>query len=409
MKKYQKKIEKTIDRILRPRHYWRDISFDELGQLYASMMFRYLGLSLVGIFVPIYLLELGYSLTIILAFYGIFYISQGFGNVLGSILVGRHGPKRTMAVSYVLQVVALLLIASLDSNSYQVWLAACIWGAANGVFYIAYHVNFSKIRHAKHGGKEIGYMNIVMKVGALIGPLVGGLIATIFSPEYTFLAAILFFVGGLVPLTASGETTRSNQPVRIKAYQVKPIFRDLLAYSGLSVSHSAVATVWPVYIAVTVFTSGVYVKLGGLSTISAVAIIAMSYIIGKLIDNNRGRLLLRVSTCISVALHITRIFVQSVGGVVAVSIAQEFGETATRMPLTKGMYDSASRYEGHRIVYILIMEAYASVWKSLVMWLAVLVSICIPSLVFTVVFVVAAIGSTIVLLEKFPALDSKKV
>lgn len=58
-------IQKIINTLLEPRHFWRTVGFDELSEIYTSQMLRSLAASLVGIFVPIYLYKIGYSLVAI--------------------------------------------------------------------------------------------------------------------------------------------------------------------------------------------------------------------------------------------------------------------------------------------------------------------------------------------------------
>src|SRR5688500_12583149 len=100
-------LKRLIHRLLWKRHYWRDLSFSELSELYTSMMFRSLAISLVGIFVPVYLYQLGYSISAIFAFNCFFFISRLFWDVGASFIVARIGPKHGMITSYGLQIIAL--------------------------------------------------------------------------------------------------------------------------------------------------------------------------------------------------------------------------------------------------------------------------------------------------------------
>ncbi len=42
-------LKKIVYSLLRHRHFWREVGFDELSELYVSMMFRGLSISLPGI------------------------------------------------------------------------------------------------------------------------------------------------------------------------------------------------------------------------------------------------------------------------------------------------------------------------------------------------------------------------
>jgi hypothetical protein len=79
--------------------------------------------------------------------------------------------KTFLAVSYVLQIIALGMFMGLGSGAFPLWLVALFWGAAGSLFFTAFHVDFSKVKHAEHGGKEVGFMMIMQRVGGLLGPL----------------------------------------------------------------------------------------------------------------------------------------------------------------------------------------------------------------------------------------------
>ena len=59
-------IRKFVQNTLKVRHYWRKNDYDELGELYVTTFFRGLSISMVGLFVPIYMLRLHYSIASIL-------------------------------------------------------------------------------------------------------------------------------------------------------------------------------------------------------------------------------------------------------------------------------------------------------------------------------------------------------
>ena len=87
-----KMLQKLINSVLRPRHFWRNVGFDELSELYASMLLRSLALSLIGLFVPIYLYKLGYSITDILGFFTVFFLIRIPVDIVVAFIVGRIGP-----------------------------------------------------------------------------------------------------------------------------------------------------------------------------------------------------------------------------------------------------------------------------------------------------------------------------
>lgn len=389
------------------RRFWQEITYDELSQMYISMVFRSLGNSVISIFLPIFLYRLGYPVYIIFAFFSVWYGFMMIGSIVGAFIMARYGPKRTMGFSYVIHSSALLLLATMEHRIAPIWLVAVLFGLANGVFFVAYHVNFSKIKTRKSGGSELGYMTIVEKIGSVAGPMVGGIISTFFAPGYTFLAAILLYVGGLIPLTATGETVRLRQRLKLDKRDLAPFKRDLISAAGINMHSGINSTVWPLFLSIIVFSGGVYMKLGILSTLSTMAMIAIAYTVGKLVDERRGRLLLRSGAVMNAIINLFRPLVASVGGVATVSLGQEVADVATRLPFTKGFYDAADRFESERITYVVMIESVSACSKSFILGLIAIVAWGLPSLTFTVAFMLAAIASLLIMAERFAALKPK--
>ena len=147
-------IQKLIHKILEPRHFWRTVGFDELSELYTSQLLRSLAISTIGVFTPIYLYKLGYSLSSMYDFFSAF-------------VVARIGPKHTMLLSSIIHVIYLSLILTIGDLHYPIMVPAMVGSLAYSLHLLAVQVNFSKIKHVDHGGKELGYMVVVERLGGV--------------------------------------------------------------------------------------------------------------------------------------------------------------------------------------------------------------------------------------------------
>lgn len=401
-------LKKTITSLLSARHPWRVVNFDELGELYVSMMFRNLAISLIGVFVPIYLYQLGIGLQTILLFYATIFGFRVVWDFVCAFIVARIGPKHTMAISYALQIVMLSLLVSLDRYNLPLWLIALFAAMSSGLFFISYHVDFSKIKHSKHGGKELGFMVFMERLGTVIGPIIGGILATIFDVKYSFFAAITFFLIGIIPMFMSGEPVKTKQIIHFRDLPIRRIRRDLITYSALGVENNVCLVIWPLFIATFVLVGSVYLKIGIITALGALMTVTAARIIGKLIDEHKGRSLLRISLIGNIMLHMARIFTNSFGYALGLNVTNEVITVGYRMSYVKGMYDKADDLPGFRIAYISTMEAFASSAKSLFyVLLAVLCFIINDKNIMVSAFLIAILMSLVIMLERFPALNSR--
>lgn len=403
-------LRKAIDNLLKRRHFWRQVGFSELSELYIAIMLRGMAVSLTGLFVPMYMLRLGYDVTAVCMLVGWFFVFRACTDILSAYVIGAIGPKHTMVLGYVFQLVSTSSFIVLKYVDLPIWFLGALWGASATLFFVPFHVDFSKVKHTKHAGKELGYLNIMERVGSLLGPVVGGLVATLFGAQYTFALAVVVLFLGLVPLFQTAEPVRIHQKISFRTLKVDGLLRNYFAHAAFGVENTLSMLLWPLYLgALVLVTNQGYAQLGVLLSTSFLVSIIAARLIGRRIDQNKGRRLLRQNAILNAGIHLLRPFVSSYGSALAINVANEAVTVGYRMPFVKGMYDAADDLPGHRIVYFASMEFVASVVKGVLWWsLVLLSSITSSRTLFMVGFLIAALASLLITSENFKALSVPK-
>lgn len=400
-------LEKLIHAISGNRHRFRHMTFDELSELYTSMMLRSLAMSMAGIFIPIYLYQHHYEIWQIFLFYLIALIAQLICVFPIAKLIGRIGPKHTILLSYFFQIANMFGLIFID-KLHPAIVIPIVFGIANVLFFSAFHTDFSKVKHSAHGGSEIGWLYIMERVGAVLGPLVGGLVAYLFAPEYTFAVSIFLLLIASLPLFMTNEPVRLHQKLDFKKLKLKDIKSDLLSYGFFSVEVPVSVVVWPLFAGVIVFKDNPYIQLGSILSISVVLSIVLARMIGKTVDNKQGRRLLRLNASLNALLHAFRAFTNGYPMALAINIVNEGVTAGYRMPYMKGMYDAADDHPGSRIVYIAVMEATSMSFRIIFFTFAMILAYFMSGRgLFTVLFLVGTLVSLLIMLERFPALNPK--
>lgn len=401
-------LNKIVTKIFRPKHPWRQVKFDELSEIYVSMLFRGLAISMTGLFVPIYMLKLGYGIDSIIYVVAIFFTARFIiFDILSAYTTARFGPKHTMLVGYILLACNTALFLAINTIDLPLWIIGSIWGGSASFFFIPFHVDFSKVKHSKNGGKELSYVHAMEKVGAVLGPIIGGVIATVFGAQYLFLIATILIIIGLVPLFMTSEPVKTRQHISFYGLPFNRLKRDYFSIGALGVENTMSMFLWPLFIGLFVFLDDtVYAKVGTITTISIIASIFAVYTIGKTIDNRKGRYLLRANATANAALNILKPFALSFSPALMVAVLNDVITPGYRMPYQKGFYDAADDLPGYRIAYISSMEWFSSVCKSTVWWLLFLMTpIFSEYFVLSTGFVIAAIASMLIMTERFKALN----
>jgi len=401
-------VKKIIKKLLEPRHFWRHVDFDELSELYASEFMRSLSISVIGIFVPIYLYYLGYSLQSIFAMQVIWAGSRPIFAYISAKTIALIGPKHTIALGATSQILYLLVLISLESVHWPLAVLGILGSLSYALFGIALQVDFSKVKHSEHGGKELSFITICERIGSSLGPLVGGLVASFINPQATIFIAILIMLASLVPLFQTKEPMRVKQKIVIRGFPWRRHKNDFLSAPFFGIENVVSIVVWPLFAALTIFTTNTYASVGLLVSISTAAALIAIYVIGQLIDKHKGLLLLNASASANAIVHIFRMFVTTPAQAIFISFINEPMTASYRMPYTKGLYDAADSVPGYRIVYLTLFDLIRMAGVFLFWLFAYCATFFIQSdiLLFQILFVLGAIASLGVMLQKFPALRS---
>lgn len=403
-------LRKVLRRILEPRHFWREVGFSELNELYASNLLRRLSISVLMIFVPFYLYKNGYSVTVVLCMYGVFFVARIICDFIAGFVVARYGPKHTMILAAVLQVISSALFMTVPAYHWSFVLMGAVWGASASFYFIAFHVEFSKIKHLKHSGSEIGYMNVVERFGAALGPAIGGVLAVLFGPTSIFIAATLMAFASLWPLFRTREPVKVHQKLHFKTFPLARAKRDIMSYMAHGVENTLCVNLWPFYISLFVLTGSVYVQLGVMSSVTVLASVYTAHTVGKMLDKHSGVKLLRLSVLANTGFHLMRPFVHTVVPAYGLSIANEVVTNGYRIPFVKGFYAAADEYPGFRIVYVVIMEVMGNIAKATALFFLALCSLLYDARSALVIsFMVAAVASLFIMTERFRALRGRGV
>ena len=400
-----KMFHKVLRKLRNRRHFWRSLSLGELSRLYISSMLRVMALSLVGIFLPIFLYLNGYSITEVFIFFAIECFLRVLLDLAASQLIGRIGPKHTLFLSYVVQVIALLVLLAVPNHDTPMLIIVFPWAAAMSLFYTAYHVDFSSIRHVDHTARDISRLNILERVGAVLGPAVGGLVATFFGAQYTIIASIVLFMVACVPMLSGKEPIERKKRIDFSGLDYQKMRPHLLSFGSFNVESHLSTVFWPFYVAVFIFVANTYALVGVVASMSFAVAIFATWLIGKLIDSRKDTLLFTVSVCVNTILHGLRPFVTNFLGVLSLNIANDSVNPGYRMPYMKGWYDFLDTHAEERTAYTIAMMVIGD-FALAVIWLLLAVLTMVIDMKTTMYFgfAMAALSSLLLLAQRFATL-----
>jgi MFS family permease len=109
----------------------------ELHELYINMALRTFARSLISIFIPLYLLGLGFDFFIAIGFYGVFAITHAIMGFPAAWLSSKIGLKHLILSSFPFMIIFFLLLYSINSSSTGIGvLLIGIFGGIGSAFFL---------------------------------------------------------------------------------------------------------------------------------------------------------------------------------------------------------------------------------------------------------------------------------
>jgi len=392
---------------LRRRHFWRYATFSEVAELYASRLLRLTALNIAATFMSIYLYQQGIPLLSIALYWSAFYAFKVLFAIPMAALAARIGPKHGILIANILYIPAMIAFALAPIVGF--WVLAIVLvlkGLSSSLYMISYSIDFSKVKSNDHAGKEIAYMNIVEKITAGLSPLIGGLLALFFGPQVVLIVAAVLFLLAAAPLFKTAEQELPNQKLVFRGFSWRLVGGIFFAQIARGFDFFASATMWSLYVAIFIIgitaSNEVYVINGLLLSVVLFAALGASYTYGKLIDNRRGRDLLRIATIANAMTHALRPTIGTPVSVAGLNIANEAATTGSNMSFVRGIFDNAD-LSGHRATYMGVLDVLMNFGAMLAaLTVALLVYTMDDRAAFSWFFYITAGVVLLVLTARFP-------
>ena len=322
----------------------------ELNIFYISVGIMTFAEQLIALFVPIYLFRLQYPLWMIL-FY--FFLLSVYFVVLaypGAKLVSKMGMKRSILMSTPF---AILYYIGLLALPQQQWLFAIlpVFLASKMVLYnYGYHLNFLRHSIPSQRGKEVSFLGSIATIGAVIAPLLGGVIISLLGFMGLYSVGAVLLVGGAVLLFLTSDV-RKNVTFSWKEL-VHTLFssserRNAVSFSGYAVESIISRVVWPLFLITILLTEK---KTGLVVTLSLGVSLLVYYVIGKITDAYSKPRLIAVGTILHFFAWLGRIFATSTGKILVVDSYKNVVEKLLHVPWATQSYNLARRRGYFRFV-----------------------------------------------------------
>lgn len=249
-----------------------------------------IGMSLIGIFTPIYFLHLNYPVSNVILYLVIQHTTILVGAFLVVYLSNIIGLVKCWYIRVVF--VSLLLIGLLVLPKYPniLFLLAFINGLEAAFFWIPLNILMIRKTEEKSMGSSLALMSNVSSVFGIITPLISAFIIINFGYNLLFVLALMFVMFSILPiLSFSNEKTAFHFKLsRIKEIVSKNkhfIIPEILDNLGQDAQ-----VVWSLFLVITALS---VLDIGVLGVVSSLIGIIITHITGKFIDQSDKKKIVR--------------------------------------------------------------------------------------------------------------------
>jgi len=262
---------------------------NKYNNLLTADTLRLIALSMISLFVPIFLYKnLGYSILSI-AYYELYaFVLAIFAHYYILLYISRLGVKKTLIISYFLNIFFYL---SLGYSNFLVGEMGRIFFllalglidvAASSFYWIAHHVYFLKATRAKDSGEKLGLLMGLPTFASIISPLLGATIITLFGFYGSFfISSVFIIIASFILLLAKNTTFEISIDLK-KVLDFKAMRKNII-FMIQGAGTVATSFLWPVLL---FFLSVKLISIGFLYLFSNSAYALVSYLGGKSLDKN---------------------------------------------------------------------------------------------------------------------------
>lgn len=338
---------------------------NELQALYFSRTMRAVSMGMIGIFIPIYLLDSGFEFRqVILFMLGMEMIRYIFTKPVG-LLMAKIGVEIVLVTSFIFSILSFIFLANIENGMPEVFAAQIITGIALAAFWSANHYIFMMGHNKRRTGRQASGLIIGTRIGVAIGPLIGGVVASQFGFEYVFYAGIISMVLAVFPFAYI---------IRKKHYPIPDYNEDLLNKYNFKpqkiamFAHGYEATaanyLWPFFIFLFVDS---YQAIGLIVSLSFLLALAITYAAGKMSDKGKSKKEMDFGSVAISGIDTTRTLVDTATSAFGVNLLNNIFYGLLIIPFAHSLYENADKL---RLAYIIKIEQYSAMGHTL-LWLSV--------------------------------------
>ncbi|MBT3355889.1 MFS transporter [bacterium] len=315
----------------------------DINGIYIIHSIRGFVFSLFGIFIPIYLLTLGFSISMVLFFFVVRQLAILSTNFFVGMIANRLGLKHTMLISLPLSLIYLLLLPVLDSfpNLYLFYGLAIVSGAQAALYWVPMHSLFARSTKTGSRSSQVGKLISFQHIASMLAPLLGGTITLFYSFEILFIIAIILL---LIPIGLLLYTPEIKPHINFSFRRGFKLLKKYKRHYYLTCSEiiggTTESVLWPLFVFLVLKNE---FSVGVIGTLLGVGTVFFSLLMGNKANQANRSKIVKIAALMLAIVWISKFFAESSIVIYALSVASGFFVIMFSVPHTAETYALAKK------------------------------------------------------------------
>lgn len=309
-----------------------------------SVWLHVLALSTISVFVPIFLLNMGWSLGSVMLYYVILNSVNAPMNFVAKHFIYRIGARKVIIIGTFFYIVFFGLLYNLTAGNWPLLAVMAVLAATYDAFYWVGHIYyFMKCEENKDDvAREVGLMHIAKRVAGIMAPLFGAAILVLFHKNVLIVISMALFALSAWPLfRISGHKDRpETKPKSLREYFAGGDgLREYLLQSLYAFHGSAEYTIWPIFIYL------LFESVESVALIPAIVSVSMAifiYFVGRIRRVDRSKAMAVGALCVALIWASRMLWHNDIFFYASVFVSGIFSILVS-MPLESTMYEKGEK------------------------------------------------------------------
>lgn len=269
-------------------------SHPDLHRFELAIWLHTLARSLIAIFVPVLLVQTGYSITQVMVYYLVYNAIDVPLNLLAGRLVRGIGARWVLILSTLVTMAFFGLLGALPPGHWPLLMVLALLAALYDTFFWVAHIYIfiEANREGLDTGETAGALEGVRKLASIVGPAVGAFFLVGSGKLTLALVSIAIFALSMLPLFRlrgiADKPTEKRLPLR-DFFREPQERRDYLSMALFGVHDDVNGVLWPLFIFLVLGTFG---AVAAIPIIIAATSVVFSYAVGKLTRKYHFRMMM---------------------------------------------------------------------------------------------------------------------